>query len=130
MDGLYLLVDSDQGEEVSSASVGQYLDSVVYALYEEQKPLYLGLNVPSIQTAALESDTISDPIISATDSRYNSSNVNIQVQTQWYASYLEASAGRDWICGIASRGFFPGIKLSDFSSSIYGKPAYQLFHNQ
>ena len=130
VDGLYLLVDSDQGEGVSSASVGQYLDSVVYVLYEDQKSLYIGLNAPSIQTAALESDTISNPIISATDSRYNSSNVNIQVQTQWYASYLEGSTGRDWINGIASRGFFPGIKLSDFSSSIYGKPAYQLFHNQ
>ena len=129
VDGLYLLVDSDWGEEISSASVGQYLDSVVYALYEEQRPLYIGLNAPSIRTAALESDTISDPI-SATDSRYNSSNVNIQVQTQWYASYLEASTGRDWISGIATRGFFPWIKLSDFSSSIYGKPAYQLFHNQ
>jgi len=31
--------------------------------------------------------------------------------------------------GISSRGFFPVVKLHDFSSSIYGKPAMQLLSN-
>ncbi len=127
VDGLYLLIDSDS-ESIANAS--QYLDSLVYPLYDENKSLYIGLNAPSYQTASIEPGSINDPLISATDTRYNNANVNLQVQTQWYASYLDAIANREWIEGVSSRGFFPWIKLSDFSSSIYGKPAQKLFHNQ
>ena len=127
VDGLYLLIDSDS-ESIANAS--QYLDSLVYLLYEENKLLYIGLNAPSYQTASIEPGSINDPLISATDTRYNNANVNLQVQTQWYASFLDAIANREWIEGVSSRGFFPWIKLSDFSSSIYGKPAQKLFHNQ
>ena len=85
MDGLYLLIDSDSD---SIASGSQYLDSLVYPLYDENKSLYIGLNAPSYQTASIEPGSIKDPLISATDTRYNNANVNLQVQTQWYASYF------------------------------------------
>jgi hypothetical protein len=68
--------------------------------------------------------------ISPTDDRFGSYNVNLYSQTGFYAAYLEAIAARGWIGGVSSRGYFPGIKLTDFSASINGKPAFQFFYNQ
>lgn len=133
VDGFYLLIDSDAslGGAYSSQTVGQYLDGVIAAMKEEQDhQLFIGLNGPSYQTASNQDSERSTAMLSPLDEEYGSYNVNINAQTGFYTAYLEAIPARDWIHGVASRGFYPGIKLTDFSSSIYGKPAFQLFHNQ
>ena len=132
-DGLYLLIDAEESQlgYHNSASVGQYLDSVVSSFKRDENfEIYIGLNAPSYQTANTQIKSTTSEIISATNPVFQGYNVNIDTQTNFYVSYLESIVIRSWIDGLASRGFFPGIKLTDFSSSIYGKPAYQLFHNQ
>jgi len=133
VDGIYLLIDLELYSSgfYTSTSVGQYLDGVIYSMMSgKDQNLYIGLNAPSYQTTS--TDLVSDNIktLSPTNSAYGASNVDINAQTNFYNAYTEALAARSWISGIVSRGFFPGIKLSDFSSSIYGKPAFQLFQEQ
>lgn len=133
IDGLYLLINSDFSINgaYTSENVSQYLDSVIYSMVEGQEySLYLGLNGPSFQTSSTDAMTNDSQPISPTDDRFGSYNVNLYSQTGFYAAYLEAIAARGWIGGVSSRGYFPGIKLTDFSASINGKPAFQFFHNQ
>lgn len=131
-DGFYLEVDSElmPAGTYSIYSVGTYLDSAVYNFYINQnKALYFALNGPSFTTRS-ESTSPSYEIISPTNNAFNPSNVDLAGQTSFYSAYLENIAVRDWIKGVASQGFFPALELTDFSSSIFGKPAFFLFHNQ
>ena len=48
-------------------------------------------------------------------------------QYNYYYAYLNPISYRGWISGVSSRGFDPSIQTTDFSASIYGKPAWNLF---
>ena len=131
--GFYLLFNSDLQNSTfyTTETVGSFVDSVVFGFYEtNQKPVYFGLNGASFTTTTVS--TINNPssIISSTNVTYNSHNVDLDNQTQFYSAYLNAISARGWISGVSSRGFFPAMQMSDFSSSIYGKPAFYLFHNR
>lgn len=132
VDGFYLEVDSElkPAGTYSVYSVGTYLDSVIFNFYTNQnKALYFGLNAPSFTTRS-ENNSNAFDVISATDGSYNSTNVDLTAQTSFYSAYLENISSRNWIKGVASQGYFPVLELTDFSSSIFGKPAEKLFHNQ
>jgi len=131
--GFYLLFNSDLYNPggYSADSVGSFFDSVVYGFYEaQQKPVYFGLNAASFTTADMSTSGNSNSIISSTNVNYNSNNVNLDAQTQFYSAYINSISPRGWISGVASRGYFPAMQMTDFSSSIYGKPAFNLFHSQ
>lgn len=133
VDGIYLLIDLELSSAgyYSSDSVGQYLDGVIYsAISGTEQKLFIGLNAPSYKTSSTGQTANNSQTLSPTNSAYGAYNVDINAQTNFYSAYIEALAARSWVSGIVSRGFFPGIKLSDFSSSIYGKPAFQLFQEQ
>ena len=131
--GFYLLFNSDLNNPgaYTADSVGSYFDSVVYGFYvAQQKPVYFGLNGASFTTSDVSSNGYSSSIISSANKTYNSYNIDLDAQSQFYSAYLNAISSRGWISGVASRGFFPAMQMTDFSSSIYGKPPFNLFHSQ
>lgn len=131
--GFYLLFNSDLNNPGAYTvdSVGGFFDSIIYGFYEaQQKPVYFGLNGASFTTADTSDNKNSSNIISSTNGTYNSHNVDLDAQSQFYSAYLNAISVRGWVSGVASRGYFPGMKMTDFSSSIYGKPALNLFNSQ
>ena len=133
VDGLYLLIDLELSSAgfYSSDSVAQYLDGTINSMISgKDQKLFVGLNAPAYQTASAGEFTIGSQTISPTNSSYGAYNVDLNAQLNFYSAYIDSLAARNWVKGIVTRGFFPGVQLSDFSSSIYGKPAFQLFHDQ
>ncbi|MCK9245579.1 MAG: hypothetical protein M0P11_01325 [Anaerolineaceae bacterium] len=131
--GFYILIstDPDQAGNDTSAMASRYLEGSLLAFHDsQQKPVYIGLNAASFKTANSSGSDNGSSIISAANPTYNSHNVDLDAQTQFYRAYLDSISTRGWISGIAARGFFPAMQLTDFSSSINGKPAFELFHNQ
>lgn len=51
---------------------------------------------------------------------------DMQYQVDRYAAALQAVAGREWITGIISRGYYPPAAIQDDSASVHGKPAANL----
>lgn len=96
--GFYLLIDS---QAMSSEEAEWVLDSTIADFQNSQnKAVYLAIKTTDM-----------DP-----DWQYN-----------YYYAYLNPISYRGWISGVSSRGFDPSIQTTDFSASIYGKPAWNLF---
>ena len=96
--GFYLLIDS---QAMSSEEAEWFLDSTIADFQNSQnKAVYLAIKTTDM-----------DP-----DWQYN-----------YYYAYLNPISYRGWISGVSSRGFDPSIQTTDFSASIYGKPAWNLF---
>lgn len=96
--GFYLLIDS---QTMSSEEAEWLIDSTIADFQNSQnKAVYLALKITDI-----------DP-----DWQYN-----------YYYAYMNPISYRGWISGVSSRGFDPSIQTTDFSASIYGKPAWNLF---
>lgn len=130
VDGFYLTL-SDQGLQpynYDQYTVGAYLDGAVYAFYDTlDLPIFFGLNSASLTSSRMDSDTATGVLISPYNSQYGDGNVDLALQDYFYQIYPSALAERDWVSGISSRGFFPVLQITDFSSSIYGKPAMNSF---
>ncbi len=132
VDGFYLtLSDQDmQPYTYDQYSVGTYLDGTVFAFYESvEKPVFFGINAASLTSNQVESEAGSGQLISPFNPQYGSGNVDLASQDYFYQVYTAALAQRSWVSGITTRGFFPVLQLTDFSSSIYGKPAMISFIN-
>jgi len=130
VDGFYLTMsDQDlQPYTYDEYSLGAYLDGAVYAFYDSvDKPLYCGINSASLTSNRVGAESSSGALIRPTDSQYGSANVDLASQDYFYQVYTPSLAQRDWISGISTRGFFPVLQLTDFSSSVYGKPALNTF---
>ena len=130
VDGFYLtLSDQDlQAYGYDQYSVGTYLDGSVYAFYQSVgKPLFFGLNAASLVSNQVNSETTNGLLVSPYNPQYGAGNVDLDSQNFFYQVYTAVLAERGWVSGISSRGFFPVMKLTDFSSSIYGKPAMNAF---
>lgn len=94
----YLLIDS---QTMSSEEAEWIIDSTIADFQNSQnKTVYLALKTIDM-----------DP-----DWQYN-----------FYYAYLNPISYRGWISGVSSRGFNPSLQTTDFSASIYGKPAWNLF---
>jgi len=130
VDGFYLTLDDDglQAYYYDQSTVSTYLDGTVFAFYEtEDKPVFFGIASASLVSSRLNNDSTSGDLVSPFTSQYGSANVDLDSQNYFYQVYTSVLAQRDWISGISTRGFFPVLQLSDFSSSIYGKPAMNSF---
>lgn len=130
VDGFYLAVsDKDLAPYAyDQYSVGTYLDSTVYAFYETVgKPFFFGMNAASLTSHRADDETGSGLLISPFNPQYGAGDVDLESQNYFYQVYTAVLAQRDWVSGISSRGFFPVLQLTDFSSSVYGKPAMNSF---
>jgi hypothetical protein len=130
VDGFYLTLSNQdlQAYAYDQYSVGTYLDGTVYAFYETvEKPLLFGINAASLTSNRIDSEAPTGSLISPFNSQYGIGNVDLASQDYFYQVYTSSLAQRDWVSGISSRGFFPVLQLTDFSSSIYGKPAMNSF---
>lgn len=129
MDGFYLEANSNTEENAtySIETVSTYMDTTVVSFQAKYgKPFFLGLNSPSLFSHRANQQS-SELIVSPFSNEFGIDNVSLDSQTSFYETYLTIWKDRPWIFGISSRGFFTGAELTDFSSSIYGKPAFLSF---
>jgi hypothetical protein len=52
--------------------------------------------------------------------------VDVQEQADVYLALLRMINQRSWISGVITRGYFPVLKINDYSASIHGKPAEEI----
>ncbi len=130
VDGFYLtLSDQDlQAYAYDQYSVGTYLDGTVYAFYESiEKPFFFGLSAASLMSNRVDAEAATSSLISPFNPQFGAGNVDLEIQDYFYQVYTSVLSQRGWVSGISTRGFFPVLQLTDFSSSIYGKPAMNSF---
>ena len=129
-DGFYLtLSDQDlQPYAYDQYSVVTYLDGTLFAFYESvAKPLFFGISAASLTSNRVDAETTNGLLISPFNPQYGIGNVDLASQDYFYQVYTAVLMERGWVSGISTRGFFPVLELTDFSSSIYGKPAMNSF---
>lgn len=110
--------------------IAKIIDGDLYTFYSKYgKNLMLGIGYASYDGSAsvcLANDfncQQAEPIISATHIGNTSFVVDLQEQADIYLAFLRIISQRNWISGFISRGYYPPVKLLDYSSSIHGKPA-------
>ena len=132
IDGFYLQFQppADISPSYDQQTVENTLNNIVVNLQRSMndKQFFAGLNAPALSADDFACPS-ADCLISPRASAYATYPVELTAQLDFYRTYLSALSQRSWVQGISSRGFFPVVKLHDFSSSIYGKPAMQLLMN-
>lgn len=130
VDGIYVLFSpslnesGDQSVNVLRTSIETALDTLVQPLASQfGKPIILGLNVPSTQTAITGCMTINDSCLDYEMNNLGTFEVDLDLQAKIYNAAIIASANRSWINGFIARGFDPTVVTKDQSSSVFGKPA-------
>ena len=136
MDAVYITVDSPIGfsenptlEEISY-NVQVVINSQVYDVYEStQKPIIVGLAYPSVTGASsgcslLDYECSNDGIF--LNDEVAEFSVNLDEQVLIYNATLSILADQEWINGIAIKGYDPTIIKLDGTSSITGKPAFDV----
>lgn len=129
-DGFYLTFDDAelQAYTYNQYSVTAYLDSTVTTFFDAvDKPLFAGIAASSLVSTQLGNNADRQVLISPFNPQYGAANVDLESQDYFYQVYTSSLSSYDWISGISTRGFFPVLQLTDFSSSIYGKPAMNTF---
>jgi len=132
IDGFYLQFQppADNYASDDPQTVDSTLNNIAASFQRslDDKQYFAGLNAPAISADGFICP-FADCLISPRASAYNAYPANLDTQLNFYRTYLSALSQRSWVQGISSRGYFPVVKLHDFSSSIYGKPAMQLLSN-
>jgi hypothetical protein len=106
------------------------INSQVYDVYEStQKPIIVGLAYPSVTGAAsgcslLDYECSNDGIF--LNDEVAEFSVNLDEQVLIYNATLSILADQEWINGIAIKGYDPTIIKLDGTSSITGKPAFDV----
>jgi hypothetical protein len=139
VDQIYLLwsaklIDNNSGDvDQMTTEANRLLDADVKPLADQlQKPIVVAVAYPSAQGGA--SGCVPDPLgdCLAFDALLPqrpdipTAELDLQEQANAYNAMLQAVAGRDWISGFVSRGYFPPAILQDKSTSIHGKPAAEI----
>lgn len=96
----------------------------------QQKEVYIALNIPAITLDAMGGYTDHmNPLVSTINNDLTDF-IDLENQANLYQDFACATNTFEWIKGgISSRGFNLGLHLTDFSSSIFGKPAMETFLN-
>lgn len=136
VDGIYLLwsaplaQDNDATVEEMQGQAGSLLDAdILPFIVAVQKTVIISVAYPSADGAAqgcipgagggcLDSSALARPLPDA-----SSVAVDQQEQADLYQAVLGAINTRNWISGVASRGYYPPAILQDKSESIHGKLA-------
>ena len=136
MDSYYVLYSTPLSSTESptidelTGRVAQIIDNELYAFYSKyQKPIIIGISYPSIEGSASlcvrEQEFCEQPnsIVSVQRDYQPEPEISLIDQADLYLAFLRVISHRNWIHGFVSRGYYPPVKLTDFSSSIHGKPA-------
>lgn len=124
-DAYYLSLpwSGDMPEAWGVENMTRQLDGPVWEFSQAMaKPIFLGLQAGSIAYGEYSGSEPLTPF----DPAFGNDSVNLEGQRFYYDLYGNGIWERTWIAGMASQGFFPVVKLTDFSSSIYGKPAMDI----
>jgi hypothetical protein len=138
-DEIYIAIDSPlaQGQEPTfdeiSSNFNTVIDTLIFEIHRSTlKPISIGLAYPSadggVQGCYLVSENCYNDGLFLPDDEVTNTSVDLDEQTLIYNAIMPISASREWITGIAIRGVDPTISLQDASSSIIGKPAWDIIH--
>ncbi len=128
VDGYYILAnysDSTYDEQSFSQSVQE---NILPLQSNQQKEVYIALNIPAITLDAMGYTDHMNPLVSTINNDLTDF-IDLENQANLYQDFACATNTFEWIKGISSRGFNLGLHLTDFSSSIFGKPAMETFLN-
>ena len=128
LDGNYLMVIFSEDVRDSSQLLARLEAFLTAHDNNSEKPVYLALNFPAINSGAMEYTNLVDPIIPGKTDE-NESILDLNMQSQLYRDFTCGIKGFNGISGVSSRGFYGALHLTDISSSIYGKPAMDEFLN-
>ena len=135
-DGIYISVDSPLafGEhpsfEMIQSGFTDVIDNHIYEVYRStQKPIILALAYPSVEMSAsgcaiLNEDCYNDGLFQTNDIKHYV--IDLEEQALIYNAIFPIIASRDWITGTSIRGYNPIVTILDGSSSIAGKPAFDV----
>ena len=135
-DEIYLSVDSPLaiGEHSSFEMIQEgfisVIDHHIYEVYRStQKPITLALAYPSVELstsgcAIINEDCYNNGLFMPDEMKPYI--VDLEIQALIYNAVFPVIASRNWITGISVRGYNPIIKIHDGSSSIAGKPAFDV----
>ena len=135
-DEIYISVDSplalgdDPTFEMIQSGFTGVIDNHIYEVYRStQKPITLGLAYPAVEKSAsgcalLNEACFNDGLFSADEIKPYI--VDMQEQSLVYNAIFPIIASRDWITGTSIRGYNPTVVIYDGSSSIAGKPAFDV----
>ena len=96
------------------------------------KPIILGIAYPSALGGASNCITISSSgcvvpgTLNQTGRLPSSVQIDLQTQANLYEALMVVINSRNWIGGMVSRGFYPPAEVQDASTSVNGKPAYNV----
>jgi len=105
------------------------MDSLIYEVYRSTGlPITIGFGYPSVDGAALGCNILSNCI---NDGIFSQNEVSTfpedpEMQSLIYNAVFPVVTSRDWIKGVAIRGYNPTNENDMSSSSIAGKPAFQV----
>lgn len=135
-DEIYISVDSPLAlgdhpsfEIIQSGFTG-VIDNQIYEVFRStQKPITLALAYPAVEVSAsgcamLNESCYNDGLF-LTD-EIKPYIVDLQEQSLVYNAIFPIIASRDWITGTSIRGYNPIVTVHDGSSSIAGKPAFDV----
>jgi hypothetical protein len=127
-DQIYLLWQAPLTDENNASykdlasAFGELLDRDVRSLRKNsRKPVVLALSYPSID-GAMQGCKFSDTNCYSS----GSTKIDLQEQVDLYNAALTAMNTRDWIDGFVSRGYFAPAVLQDGSTTVHGKPAWDV----
>lgn len=128
VDGYYILAnysDSTYDEQSFSQSI---CENILPFQSNQQKEVYIALNIPAITLDAMGYTDHMNPLVSTINNDLTNF-IDLESQANLYQDFACTTSSFEWIKGISSRGFNLGLRLTDFSSSIFGKPAMETFLN-
>jgi len=128
-------IDSDYVRESYKSTLIAYIDEVIYPnVSQYEKPVYFGLNFPSIKGAEKGCITEEDScfnfdVINQIDllTIGDSFEIDLLLQVEMYDAAFQAINETPWVSGIISKEYNPQVALMDSSSSVRGKPAMGIF---
>ncbi len=136
VDAVYITIDSPIGFSESPTldelayNFQAVVNSQVYDVYvSTQKPIIAGLAYPSVTNASsgcslLDYECSNDGIF--LNEEVAEISVNLEEQVLIYNATLPILANQEWINGIAIKGYDPTMIKLDGTSSIAGKPAFDV----
>ncbi len=136
LDEVYISIDSplaqsqDPNFEEISSSFNTIIDTLIYEVYRSSlKPISIGLAYPSADGGTqgcylVSGNCYNDGLFLPYE--VSSTSVDLDEQTLIYNAIIPIAASREWITGITIRGAEPTIISQDASSSISGKPAWEV----
>ncbi|MCX6054462.1 MAG: hypothetical protein NTZ74_06025 [Chloroflexi bacterium] len=129
VDAIYVLFSPslDISDGSFENSFNAKIDEILLPLYNHfSKPILIGIDTLSVSSANNGCISTNDSCDHSHLFNYEGDPVDLELQSKIYNAAITSSASRSWISGFISKGFNPIVANHDKTSSIYGKPAYDV----